>query len=351
MTAARLAAAALLAVTVNACGAPRGTNPGQPTGREPALRVLGAQRGVRVGVAVDAAFRDAGARGLIAREFGMLTAENDMKHARIHPQRDVYYFARADSLVAFAEANGMAVRGHTLVWHRQNASWLTGGQWTADETRALLAGHIDSVVGRYRGKIEAWDVVNEAFEEDGRLRDSFWLQRLGRDYIEFAFRRAAAADPAARLFYNDYNIEGINPKSDSAYALVQRLLAAGVPVHGIGLQAHFVVGGVPPTLRANIERFAALGLRVQITELDVRVPQPSTAAQLAAQARDYRAVVEACLRVRGCDAVVLWGLSDRWSWIPGEFPGWGQAHIFDEGLRPKAAYDALHELLSTGVVP
>ena len=340
-------AACLLAA---GCASARGTGPGEAAGMSPALRVLAEQRGVRVGVAADAALRDAGGRALIAREFGMLTPENDMKHARIHPQRDVYYFARADSLVAFAEANGMRVRGHTLVWHRQNAPWLTGGQWTADEVRSLLGEHIDSVAGRYRGKVQAWDVVNEAFEESGALRNSFWLQRLGPDYIEFAFRRAAAADPGALLFYNDYNIEGINPKSDSTYEMVRRLRARGVPIHGVGLQAHFIVGQVPATLRANMERFAALGLKVQITELDVRLPQPATAAHLEAQARDYRAVMDACLGVRGCDAVVLWGASDRWSWIPGEFPGWGQAHVFDEGLRPKPAYRALHELLKGAAV-
>jgi endo-1,4-beta-xylanase len=287
-------------------------------------------------------------RALLAREFGMLVPENDMKHARIHPARGRFAFARADSIVAFAEANRMPLRGHTLVWHRQVAPWLARGTWKPGDVRALLEEHIDSVAGRYRGRIAAWDVVNEALEEDSSLRRSFWLEQVGPEYIELAFRRAHAADPSALLFYNDFNIEGLNAKSDSAYALIRRLLARGVPVHGIGLQAHFPLGAVPATLDANIARFAALGLRVHITELDVRVPLPATPEKLAAQARDYGTVVAACLRHEACDAILTWGVSDRESWIPREFRGFGAALLFDRSFAPKPAHRAVREALRAG---
>jgi GH35 family endo-1,4-beta-xylanase len=314
------------------------------------LRMLADRRGLGIGSAVDRGFRYSGSDGVqfrakLAREFNLLTPENDMKHQRIHPTRDSYRFVPADSLVAFAEANGMQVRGHTLVWHQQLAGWLTTGIWSQDTAKALLAEHIARVVGHYRGRVAAWDVVNEALADDGSLRSGFWYDHVGGDYIELAFRWAHDADPGAALFYNDYGIEGINAKSDAAYALIQRLLARGVPIHGVGLQAHFQTGGVPTTLGANIARFAALGMKVHITELDVRMPLPSTPAQLQTQATNYRDVVAACLQTAACEAVVMWGFTDRESWVPGWFPGWGDALIFDTAYRPKPAFHALYDLL------
>ncbi len=336
------------------CGGPSSGSPPPPpppSSDTIPLRTLAAARGLRIGCAVDRGFRYGGSDGAtfrakLVREFSLLTPENDMKHARIHPARDTYRFEPADSLVALAEANGMQVRGHTLVWHRQLAGWLTSGTWTPDTARALLHDHIASVVGHYRGRLAAWDVVNEALAGDGSPRPGFWYDHIGRDYVELAFRWAHQADPNVALFYNDYDIEGINGKSDSAYALIQRLLARGVPIHGIGLQAHVRLGGVPTTLRANIARFAQLGLEVHITELDVRMPLPPTAAQLQTQADDYRDVLGACLSsAPACDALVMWGWSDRESWIPGAFPGWGDALIFDAAYRPKLAFLALYDLL------
>jgi GH35 family endo-1,4-beta-xylanase len=355
----RLAEIALLgAIGAWTCAGPSAVQQGSPPPPPPAdtipLRTLAAARGLGIGAAVDRGFRYAGSDGAtfrakLVREFSMLTPENDMKHSRIHPSRDAYRFEPADSLVALAEANGMAVRGHTLVWHQQLASWLTAGAWSQDTAKALLADHIATVMGHYRGRVAAWDVVNEALADDGSLRPGFWHDRIGPDYIELAFRWAHEADSAVALFYNDYNIEEINAKSDSAYALIQRLLARGVPIHGIGLQAHFQLGGVPTTLAANIARFVALGLKVHITELDVRMPLPATAGQLETQAADYRAVLQACLlNAPACDAVVMWGFTDRESWVPGWFPGWGAALIFDAAYQPKPAFRALYQLLSAG---
>jgi endo-1,4-beta-xylanase len=282
---------------------------------------------------------------LLAREFNLVTPENDLKHDHVHPGRAVYRFEPADSIVAFADSAGMRVRGHTLVWHSQLASWLTSGTWTQAEARTLLQEHITTVVGHYRGRLLAWDVVNEALADDGSLRSTFWLTRIGREYIELAFRAAREADPGVALFYNDYNIEGINAKSDSAYALIRDLRARGVPIDGVGLQAHFVAGGVPATLGQNIARFAALGIKVHITELDIRVPIPATSTQLQTQAQNYRDVVQTCLSSPACEVISVWGLTDRESWIPSVFTGFGEALLFDSSYQPKAAYFAVYGAL------
>ena len=347
--------AAALIVAVGCSSDVAGPQRNVPTDTTPPpspLRQIALTRGLRFGAAVDRLFRNdaegAQFKLLLSREFSVLTPENDMKHQRLQPSRGVYTFTRADSMVAFAEASGMQVRGHTLVWHAQNATWLTAGNWTSAEARALLIDHVRHVVEHYRGRVVAWDVVNEALNDDGTLRATIWSGLIGPDYIELAFRTAHAADPQALLFYNDYSIEGSNPKSDSAYALVQRLLGVGVPIHGIGFQGHFTVGGLPAksVLDSNIARFAALGLKVHFTELDIRMPQPSTAAQQATQAENYRDVVDVCVRQPACTTIVTWGVTDRETWVPSTFPGWGEPLLFDSAYRPKIAYWSIHNLLS-----
>ena len=324
--------------------------PGTPSTDTASLRTLATQRTRLIGAAIDRGFRYGGSEGStfranFAREFNVLTPENDMKHERIHPGRNIYRFEPSDSLVTFAESNGMKVRGHTLVWHSQLASWLTSGSWTKDEAKALLVDHVTSVVSHYRGRLLEWDVVNEGLADNGSLRAGFWLDRIGSEYVELAFRTARAADPAAGLFYNDYNIEGINAKSDSLYALVRDFQARGVPITGIGFEAHFLLGGVPSTLGANIARFAALGLKVHITELDIRMQVPSTTTTLQTQAQNYRDVVSTCLQYPACDMIVVWGFSDRESWIPSAFPGWGDALLFDVSYGKKPAYTSVRDVL------
>jgi endo-1,4-beta-xylanase len=349
MTAARLFAIGWLGLC--ACGSEPVGDDGTPAPRVP-LRELAEARGLGIGSAADRSFHLAGDEGVafravLAGEFDVLTPENDMKHDRLQPSRGVFDFVRADSLVAFAEANDMRVRGHTLVWHRQLASWLTAGVWTADEVRALLEEHVTTVVRHYRGRIAAWDVVNEAFADDGSLRSGFWNDHLGREYIELAFAWAHAADPEAALYYNDYGLEWSSAKTDSAIALLGDLVTRGVPVHGIGFQAHFQAGQLPSQddLVAVFNRFAALGLAIHVTELDIRIPLPATAEDLQTQAENFARVAGACLRVPACAMVVLWGFTDGDSWIPAAFPGFGQALIFTAAYQPKPAYWALHDLL------
>lgn len=355
---ARLEATILVVLGLALC--PAGCRSGGSTGAGPdsgegvpTLRELASDRGIGFGTAVDRGLDLRGPegtayRGILVSEFDVLTPENDMKHARIHPAEDVYSFARADSLVDLAEAHDMRVRGHTLVWHNQNASWLTDGRWTAREAEDLLREHIASVAGHFRGRLAAWDVVNEALNDDGSLRSTFWSDHIGRAYIDVAFRAARAADPEAELFYNDYGIAWRNPKSDSVHAMLADLLDRGVPVDGIGFQGHFELDEAPTRvdLAANLRRFADLGLVIHITELDVRIPMPASSAELSQQAEDYRTVVEACLDVPACEMVVTWGFTDADSWIPGAFPGYGDALLFDRRYQPKPAYRAVHQALS-----
>lgn len=309
---------------------------------------------VRIGAAAGALFNSTDAASaqymtVLAREFNVLTPENEMKFSSLRPSRTEYRYARPDSMVAWAAANNMLVRGHVLVWHSQLPTWLTSGSWTAAETRTLMLEHIAAVAGRYKGKLAAWDVVNEAYT-DGTptLRPGFWADRLGRGYIEDAFRAAYAADSATPLYYNDYNIEGLGAKSDSVYNLLRDLKARGVPVHGIGMQMHLIAGQIPTveSLTANFARFAALGLKIQITEMDVRVPTPGTAAMFATQAQNYRDVLNVCLQNTACDMFVVWGVTDRASWIPSTFPGQGDALLFDRDFVRKPAYTAINDLLN-----
>ena len=300
---------------------------------------------------------------VLGAQFSSLTPENDMKWDAVHPAPDVYDFASADALVAFARANHQQVRGHTLLWHSQNPAWVTAASqtWTCDQARAVLEDHIRTVVGHFKGRIYEWDVANEIFQDTWdnggvRLRTEAnpFLKACAADAIallEDAFRWAHEADPEAVLFLNDYNAEGINEKTDAYYALAQRMLADGVPLGGFGAQGHLsLLYGFDESIQANFERFAALGLQVAVTEADVRIPlQPGetgpTPEQVAVQAERYDAMLEACLNVTACSSFTVWGFPDANSWVPDVFPGEGWATIFEDDYTPKPAFTAMLESL------
>lgn len=305
---------------------------------DPPLRDLAAAKGKAIGTAVTGS-KLTGTYGEIAgREFNWLTPGNAMKWGSIEPTRGTFNWTEADQIVDFAEAHDQDVRGHTLVWHSQNPSWLDNGTWTPAQLSQLMNDHIALEVGRYKGRLAAWDVVNEPFNEDGTYRQTLWYNGLGTDYIAQALTAARAADPAAKLYINDYNVEGVNAKSTALYNLVRDLKARGVPIDGVGLQAHLILGQVPSTLQQNIQRFADLGVDVAITELDIRMQLPATEAKLAQQRTEYDAVVKACVAVTRCTAVTVWGFTDSDSWIPDTFPGQGAATPYDENYAPKPAY-------------
>jgi endo-1,4-beta-xylanase len=296
----------------------------------------------------------------LAREFNMLEPEDAMKWETIHPAPERFDFSQGDRLVTFAISHQMRVRGHTLVWHQQNPPWLTEGRHTPEQLARILEQHIKTVVGHYRGKVFAWDVVNEAFDERvaGKFRSTIWYDQPGigqagknSAYIEECFRWAHTADPDALLFYNDVEAEAMNPKSDAIYAMVRDFRRRGVPIDGVGLQMH--LSNLHPDIASiseNIGRFASLGVQVHITEMDVAFPVDADGnprpADLQLQADVYRQIASACLAHAGCKAIQTWGFTDKYSWIGSHSKHTqGAALLFDREYRPKPAYDALRKAL------
>jgi endo-1,4-beta-xylanase len=312
----------------------------------PALKDLAVTRYFGTALSMQWVDRDTAYADLAATQFSQVTPENDMKWQVVEPTQGQLDWTGADATVAFAQAHDQIVRGHTLVWHNQLPNWLNDGSFTPAQLKDLLQQHITTEVSRYAGKIYAWDVVNEAFNEDGTWRDDIWYKGLGEEYVADAFKWAHAADPAAKLYINDYNVEGINPKSDALYDLVKKLLADGVPIDGVGIQAHFDLQySFPSDMTENLQRFADLGLEVAITELDVRMPTPVSAEELATQAEYYKQAVEACVAVKACVGITVWGFGDKYSWVPYSFPSEGAACLWDENLAPKPALAAVQEAL------
>lgn len=330
---------------------------------EPSLRTAAKHIGFLVGTAVRPAQLSEPAYAFtLAREFNMLEPEDALKWEVVHPQKEFFDFQQADRLVAFASAHNMQVRGHTLVWHRQNPKWLTDGGFSSPELASILEKHIKAVVGHYRGKIFAWDVVNEAFDElhPGTLRSTIWHdqpgigQGNGAVYIERCFRWAHEADPQALLFYNDAEAEEVNPKSDAIYAMVQDFRRRSVPIDGVGFQMHIVnLHANIASISANMKRFTALGIQVHITEMDVALPVDANGnariKDLETQAQIYREIAATCLSYTGCTAIQTWGFTSKYSWIGSHSKHTqGAALLFDQDYRVQPAYEALRKALESG---
>ena len=298
-----------------------------------------------VGTAVDdrALQDEPGYREVLTGQFSSVTPENAMKWAVLEPERGRVDWKGADRLVDFAVEHGQAVRGHTLVWFGQNPGWVDALK--GDELRQVVREHIRTTMERYRRRVGIWDVVNEPFEDDGNRRQSVFQRELGDGWVEDAFRTARVADADAKLYLNEIGAEAPGPKSDALFALVKQLQAGGVPIDGVGFQAHFTRDGVPDGFRANLERFAALGLDVAITEADVALKLPAGRAALRKQARTFRDTVETCLAIPRCRSITFWGFTDRHSWIPATQPGEGAATLLDAQLRPKRGYRAVLKVL------
>lgn len=330
-----------------------------------------------IGVALNAAQvdeREARAGGLAARQFSALTAENDMKWSGIHPEPEHYNFKSADSYVAFARKHDMKLIGHTLVWHSQTPEWVfkgrDGGVATREELLARMKDHIETVVGRYKGKVHGWDVVNEAVSDGPEgLRNSPWKRIIGDDFIEQAFRSAHAADPKAELYYNDYGMVN-RGKRARAITLLKRLIERGVPIDAVGMQGHYSLKWPEAgEVDQAIQDFAALGLKVMITELDVDVlPSKGELGVADVSRREqadprldpykdglpdevrqqladrYAALFKVFLRhKKDITRVTFWGLEDGHSWL-NDFPIRGRTNhplLIDRDLRPKSAFFAV----------
>ncbi|MCY0878715.1 MAG: endo-1,4-beta-xylanase [Firmicutes bacterium] len=297
---------------------------------------------------------------LLVRHFNSITAENAMKFASLQPLPDHYRFEEADALVDVAEEHGMAVRGHTLIWHNQTPEWVfrdqSGRLKSRREVLTTLKDHINRVVSRYRGRVYCWDVVNEAVSDGGDdlLRKSLWLETIGEDYLIEAFLAAHDADPQAQLFYNDYN-ECDPQKRAKICRLIRRLKSEGVPIHGMGLQAHWHLNspGIDDIER-SLNDYAELGVRLQITELDISVYnhredppyRQMTPSLLLQQAERYRAAFRLFKRyAEVIDSVTFWGIADDRTWLD-NFPVRGRKDwplLFDTDHRPKPAFYAIME--------
>jgi endo-1,4-beta-xylanase len=332
--------AMLAAATLLSCGGgPGGGFNSGPPPTIPTLRSTAAPHDIKVGTAADSAFlSESQYSTILGNEFSQLEPENEMKFGLIHPRPDSdphpYDFSGADALVTFAQGHNMAVRGHTLVWHSQVPDWITngisGGTIDFPQLSTILQNHIQSVMTHYSGKVYAWDVVNEAFNDDGTVRDTLWynqpgigLSGHGTKYIEQALNWAHAADPNAKLFYNDYGDETGNAKSDAIYAMAVDFKNRNVPLAGIGFQMHIDLGFDNPialtSLANNFQRFAALGMELHITEMDVRL-NGTDVVSLAAQAHLYGQIVSICRQQPACKVVQTWGFTDAHSWLSGFFP-------------------------------
>ncbi|MFF5014480.1 non-reducing end alpha-L-arabinofuranosidase family hydrolase [Streptomyces sp. NPDC001165] len=304
-----------------------------PDARTPTLAGAAAGSGRYFGTAVAAGrLGDSAYSTVLDREFDMVTPENEMKWDTVEPSRGNFRFGPADSVVSHAAAHGQRMRGHTLVWHSQLPGWVKSIT-DANTLRSVMKNHITTEMSHYKGKIYAWDVVNEAFADggSGQHRSSVFQDVLGNGFIEEAFRTARAADPSAKLCYNDYNIENwTDAKTQGVYAMVKDFKSRGVPIDCVGFQSHFGAGGPPASYQTTLSKFAALGVDVQITELDIAQASPTA----------YAGAVQTCMNVARCTGITVWGIRDSDSWRTGENP-----LLFDAGGNKKPAYNAVRTAL------
>lgn len=319
--------------------------------------------------------KDARALTVIDQQFNAITAENDMKWMYIHPEADTYFFEDADEFVAFGEEHDQYIQGHTLVWHSQTPEWVfkheDGSLLSREELLARMEDHIKTIVGRYKGRIDGWDVVNEAVNDDGSWRNSYWYQIIGEDFVAKAFQFAHEADPEAELFYNDFNLHQPQ-KADAVVELVQSIQEQGIEVTGIGMQGHYGLNYPSrEEFEASISKFEKLGI-VAITELDIDVlpsPWENQGADVnmraegndlmnpyteglpdsveALQTEKYTMLFDVLLdHAESVNRVTLWGVTDGDSWKNGwPVPGrTNYALLFDREGNPKPVVDALIEL-------
>ncbi len=290
--------------------------------------------------------QDTNYRTLAQTEFNQVTHENSLKWEIVEPSAGNFQFAQADGVVAHAVANNQIVHGHTLLWHSQTPGYVQGLSGAA--MRSALQSHINGVMGHYatNSAMRSWDVVNEVINDNSspQLRQSFWTSNYGGNFVRDAFNFARAADPDAELCINDYSVEGsptqAGSKANRLFQLVQTELAAGTPIDCVGLQSHFIIGQVPGNFQQNLQTWASLGVRVRISELDIRIPLPADAAELQTQANDYATVVNACKAVAACDGITIWGIDDGHSWLPNSCCPEGAPLLWTSAYAKKPAYDA-----------
>ena len=286
---------------------------------------------------------------IVTENATMIVSENNMKSGNLRPNKRFWNWSDVDSLVNFAEQNSINVKFHTLFWHQQNPAFIQNLS-SKEEALAAMDEHISTIMERYKGRIKVYDVVNEMFEEDGSLRQTVWLDLIGPEYLEHALCKAHECDPNAKLYLNEYNNENLGySKSDAMFELVKDFRKRGIPVDGVGMQLH--LDGTQKldeeAVRANIRRYAEIGVDVSFSEIDVRIPSDNPASYEKSQEDIYCTLLKIALEEPNVKSYIMWGYSDNGSWIPRSFPTFGYALPFDYDRKPKPVYNAMLEVLKT----
>lgn len=288
-----------------------------------------------------------GQQQFIKKNCSVLVAENLMKMESIRPNRRFWNWSDVDRFVQFAVDNKIAVKYHVLVWHQQNSTFINQLN-SRDDALSFLDEHIPAVMEHCKGKIKYYDVVNEMFNEDGTRRENVWQRLMGDDYIEHALRLARDADPDAKLYLNEYNNENVgNTKADAMYEMAKDFVARGVPLDGIGMQLH-LAADLPydeNAIRENVRRYAKLGLDVSFSEVDVRLPVKNTQQYEAAQRDVYLSLLKIALEEPNVKSFIIWGISDKNSWVPRTFGGYCNALPFDAQYNAKPFYAEMTEMI------
>ncbi|KAG9205950.1 hypothetical protein G6514_006228 [Epicoccum nigrum] len=294
---------------------------------------------------------------IVDQDFNSVTPENAMKWESTEPSRNNFTFAGGDAVVAFAKKYDTEIHCHTLVWHSQLPTWVSGGGFDNKTLISIMENHIKNVAGRWKGACTRWDVVNEALNEDGTYRESVFLDTIGEAYIPIAFRLAAKYAKGSKLYYNDYNLEYNGAKTEGAKRIVKLIKSYGVRIDGVGYQAHLSSEATPTapgptpdqkTLEAALEATSKEGVDVVYTEIDVRMNTPATPEKLKVQAKAYERIAKSCIAVKRCVGMTVWGISDKYSWIPGVFPSEGAALLWDDNYAKKPAYDGFLKGIKEG---
>lgn len=325
------------------------------------LRTYADILGKKIGVAAASyrydCSRNDGETGLVGNQFNIIVGENEMKFDATEPNKNSFNYGGSDAIVWVASRFNQEVRGHTLAWHSQVPEWVSqdgkknNHNYTRQELLSILKNHIFNVVGKYKGKIVEWDVCNEVLDDDQsivrtdptayKLRPSIWATYIGEDFIDSAFVWAHQADPNAKLYINDYGVEFMGgTKSEAYYNLVKRLIKSGIPIEGCGLQCHLTTGELDTLkLEKNIKRYAEIGMKCIITELDIALADPYSSDALERQAKEYGAITRVFLRNDNCPTMLIWGISDNHSWRQ------NQPLLYNSSLKPKPAYYNVHAQL------
>ncbi|MBR1722733.1 MAG: endo-1,4-beta-xylanase [Treponema sp.] len=318
---------------------------GKATFRSAALK-----HGFRTGMAITPGdLYDETCQKIIKNDCNILVYENNMKFGNLRPNKKFWNWSDIDLLIKFAKENNMRVKFHTLFWHQQNPPFLSSS-WTRDEALAVMDEHITTILSRYKGIISEYDIVNEMFNEDGTMRENIWYKTVGPDYIEHALIKAHEVDPEAKLYLNEYtNEEKGHPKADAMYNFVKDLKERGVPIDGVGMQLHLdtTIPWNEEAIRENLERYNDLGIEISFSELDIRIPTGENSSEHEKiQNEMYRAMYRLAGKMPNVKSVILWGISDKHSWVPSTFAGKGAALLYDNKMQPKPVYSDIFKDLS-----